>query len=100
MELDLYLSGGESGAQYRSWSEGDLIKNPATQKFCTYSEVNDDFVGTLRTLDFKQMYMLYTSADNSMHIFGNKLKEALDGKIVQIGANATIGYGYCEFKFI
>ena len=57
------------------WSEGDLIKNPATQKFCTYSEVNDDFVGTLRTLDFKQMYMLYTSTDNSMHIFGNKLKE-------------------------
>lgn len=31
---------------------------------------------------------------------GNKLKDALDGKIVQIGANATIGYGYCEFKFI
>lgn len=25
------------------------------------------------------------------------LEEALDGKIVQIGANATIGYGYCKF---
>ena len=57
------------------WSQGDLIKNPATQKFCTYSEVNDHFVGTLATLDFKQMYMLYTSTDNGMHIFGNKLKE-------------------------
>ncbi len=30
---------------------------------------------------------------------GNDLKDALNGKIVQIGANATIGYGYCEFKF-
>ena len=29
---------------------------------------------------------------------GEILKNALDGKIVQIGANATIGYGYCEFK--
>ncbi len=29
---------------------------------------------------------------------GDKLAEALNGKIVQIGANATIGYGYCEFK--
>lgn len=29
----------------------------------------------------------------------NDLKDALNGKIVQIGANATIGYGYCEFKF-
>lgn len=26
-----------------------------------------------------------------------ELEEALDGKIVQIGANATIGYGYCKF---
>ena len=29
---------------------------------------------------------------------GEILKEALDGKIVQIGANATIGYGYCKFE--
>jgi hypothetical protein len=57
------------------WAEGDLIKNPSTRQFCTYSEVNDDFVGTLTTLDFKQMYMLYTSTDNSMHIFGDQLPE-------------------------
>ena len=31
---------------------------------------------------------------------GEELKNALDGKLVQIGANATIGYGYCEFKLI
>ena len=28
------------------------------------------------------------------------LKSYLNNKIVQIGANATIGYGYCNFRFI
>lgn len=31
---------------------------------------------------------------------GEDLKDALNNKIVQIGANATIGYGYCKFEFI
>lgn len=31
---------------------------------------------------------------------GKKLKEKLDGKLVQIGANATIGYGYCMFNIL
>lgn len=31
---------------------------------------------------------------------GEELSNALDGKIVQIGANATIGYGYCRFTKI
>lgn len=30
---------------------------------------------------------------------GDSLKQ-LDNKVVQIGANATIGYGYCKFEFI
>lgn len=30
----------------------------------------------------------------------DKLVKALNGKIVQIGANATIGYGYCKFEKI
>lgn len=28
----------------------------------------------------------------------DKLLNALDGKVIQIGANATVGYGYCKFK--
>lgn len=28
------------------------------------------------------------------------LKDCMNGKIIQIGANATIGYGYCEFRCI
>ncbi len=31
---------------------------------------------------------------------GDKLAKALDGQIVQIGANATIGYGYCLFELM
>ena len=31
---------------------------------------------------------------------GDDLKEALNGQIVQIGANATIGYGYCKFELL
>lgn len=31
---------------------------------------------------------------------GNELAKALDGQIVQIGANATIGYGYCKFELM
>ncbi|HHT23329.1 MAG TPA: hypothetical protein GXZ87_08490 [Bacteroidales bacterium] len=31
---------------------------------------------------------------------GDDLKEVLDKEIVQIGANATIGYGYCEFNIL
>ena len=31
---------------------------------------------------------------------GNELANALNGQIVQIGANATIGYGYCKFELI
>ncbi len=31
---------------------------------------------------------------------GDDLKNALNGKLVQIGANATIGYGYCMFNIL
>lgn len=30
----------------------------------------------------------------------DELAKALDGQIVQIGANATIGYGYCKFELM
>jgi len=37
-------------------------------------------------------YSIFLGQDNS------NLETLLEGKIVQIGANATIGMGYCEFK--
>ena len=57
------------------WTEGDLIKNPATRKFCTYSETADKFVGSLKTLDYWQMYMVNSFEENNMHLFGFTLPE-------------------------
>ena len=57
----------------QAWSEGDMIKNPASRQFCTYSEQQDNFRGTLSNLSYTQMYMMYVSQDNSLHIFGDKL---------------------------
>ena len=39
-------------------------------------------------------YSLFISSENDI------TKEALDGEIVQIGANATVGFGYCRFKLL
>jgi len=39
-------------------------------------------------------YSVFLSTDNT------NLKDLLDDKIVQIGANATIGMGYCKFKLL
>jgi hypothetical protein len=58
-----------------SWSEGDIIKNPASRQFATFSEQTDNFVGTLTQLHHSQMYMAYAAAENTMHIFGNKLSK-------------------------
>ena len=50
-----------------------MIKNPASRQFCTYSEQEDNFRGTLSNLSYTQMYMMYVRQDNSLHIFGDKL---------------------------
>jgi len=57
------------------WTEGDLIKNPATRKFCTYSEQYDKFIGTLKNIDYTQMYMVNSFEENIMHLFGFTLPE-------------------------
>ena len=57
------------------WTDGDIIKNPATRQFCSFSIEQDGFVGTLNTLHYSQMYMMYSAAENSMHIFGDVLPE-------------------------
>ena len=77
--ISTYLKTGEALRQVitaeNPWTEGDIIKNPSGRSFCTYSRVEDDFVGPLKKLDYRQMYMVYTATDNSMHIFGDKLSE-------------------------
>lgn len=58
------------------WSEGDLIKNPETRQFSTYSQVNDQFVGDLKAWDYTQMYMVYTANANTLRLGGELIDEA------------------------
>ena len=55
------------------WSEADLIKNPNTRQFSAYDAASDAFVGTLATIHFSQMYMMYAAQENTMQISGEKL---------------------------
>ncbi len=55
------------------WAEGDLIKNPATQHFVTYSEEQDAFVGHFGYLRYIYTYMVYCRQGNTMRISGNML---------------------------
>lgn len=57
------------------WKEGDLIKNPSSQQFVTYSETMDAFLGTIKAFDYRDMYMLYAAGANAMHISGDPLPE-------------------------
>ena len=57
------------------WAEGDLIKNPASQQFCTYSETKDAFAGTLTGFDYQQMYMVYAKNGNILRVGGDPLEE-------------------------
>ena len=41
--------------------------------------------------------VFYTVIDHSKEVKDNNLEEKISKNLVQIGANATIGYGYCVF---
>ena len=58
------------------WSEGDQVKNAATLKFNTYSQVNDQFIGDLKTWDYTQMYMVYAANANTLRLGGEQIAEA------------------------
>ena len=58
------------------WSEGDIIKNPFTRQFSTYSETNGAFVGTLEAWNCTQMYMVSSASDNTLRLNGERLSEA------------------------
>lgn len=55
------------------WSEGALIKNPATRHFVTYSEELERFIGDFDYLRYIYTYMIYTPNGNTIHISGNNL---------------------------
>ena len=55
--------------------EGDLIKNPESRQFSTYSEVMDIFMGTLSAWDYTQTYMVYSAQENILRLNGENLLE-------------------------
>ena len=55
------------------WTAGDEIKNPASEQFCTYSQIKDLFTGLLKNLHYSQMYMVCTEKGNMMRIAGDQL---------------------------
>ncbi len=58
-----------------AWSAGDIIKNPATQQFVTYSNERGAFMGSFESLDYHHMYMVYTKNGNLVHVSGDLLSE-------------------------
>ena len=56
--------------------------------------------GESKNLWYEQVLPAETVLYTIIQENGNDLANALDGQIVQIGANATIGYGYCKFELI
>lgn len=56
--------------------------------------------GESKNLWYEQVLPAETVLYSIIQEKGNELANALDGKIVQIGANATIGYGYCKFELM
>lgn len=56
--------------------------------------------GESKNLWYEQVLPAETVLYTIIQEEGDDLLQALDGKIIQIGANATIGYGYCKFELI
>lgn len=54
--------------------------------------------GESKNLWYEQVLPAETVLYTIIREEGEELKNALNGQIVQIGANATIGYGYCLFS--
>lgn len=56
--------------------------------------------GESKNLWYEQVLPAETVLYTIIQEKGEDLKNVLDGQIVQIGANATIGYGYCKFELL
>ena len=57
------------------WTDGDIIKNPATQQFVSYSKDMDAFIGMFNAFDYHHMYMVYAKNGNVMRVSGEQLTE-------------------------
>ena len=60
-------------AATKPWTEGDIIKNPATQHFTTYSDSLDAFVGMFDYFRYIYTYMVYCEEGNNIYVSGSAL---------------------------
>ena len=54
---------------------GSPRSSSTAKLFCTYSETNDAFMGTLKAFDHTQIYMVYTKNGNILRIGGDPLEQ-------------------------
>ena len=73
----------------KAWHEGDVIKTPESQQFSTYSQAQTQFSGTLTGWDYTQMYMIFTSAGNTIRLSGEPLTDG-DRHITLQGNNWSV----------
>ena len=57
------------------WTDGDIIKNPATRHFVIYSDSLGRFTGDFDYLRYIYTYMVYSKRGNTLYISGEKLPE-------------------------
>ncbi len=55
------------------WAEGDMIKNPTTRQFVSYSDAQGRFTGGFDYLSYLYTYMIYSKNGNTIHVSGNNL---------------------------
>ena len=78
------------------WSVGDLIKNPTTNLFLSYSAERDSFAGDLKDLNYRHIYMIYSKAGNTMQVNGNPIPE--DSMTVVVMGNSMWNPLPCLFN--
>lgn len=93
VEIDTWLKGCvvDSDSEFKELCDDESLPIIARNKLDN---------GESKNLWYEQVLPAETALYAIILTENEKLVKALDKAIVQIGANATIGYGYCEFKKI
>jgi len=78
------------------WTEGDIIKNPASRNFVTWSDSLNAFVGQFSYLRYIYTYMIYCQKGNTMQISGNLLDE--NDMTVNVNGNGAWSAMPCLLK--
>ena len=59
------------------WGDGDLVKDPSSSSFATFSESTSRFVGTLQAFETYRTYMVYSQNYNTISLSGYTITDSL-----------------------